>query len=260
MPDLRFAISDGTIAVGGLNHGLLPDAAGFVVARDSPDTVVVRGRGNPYPNLDLILPPNALFEPTALCLRSVSTPDPEGELSPRSAAVVVEPLSVVLYHAATVAFDAGPQQAAGEDAHLGLFLLRGHAWSFVSRDRTHRAFVGSTRRLGTFAVFADTTAPRIVAAPETRWRRPGAAADLSRAPRLSFIITDHGAGLAPADQSIFIDGRRVPAEYDPEASRLNWYPRAWPRAGRHEVRIEAVDRLGNRSVRVVALAVDSPTP
>src|SRR5205823_13914904 len=104
-----------------------------------------------------------------------------------------------------------------------------------------------------FAVFADTTAPTVTAPPLYTWRR---AATGALPPRLSAVVVDRGAGLAPADQAIDVDGRRVPAEYDPEASRLNWYPRAWPSPGRHEVRFEAVDRLGNRSVLIASLAVN----
>jgi hypothetical protein len=100
------------------------------------------------------------------------------------------------------------------------------------------------------AVFADTTRPRIVPAASYRWR--------ASAPEAAFAarIADRGAGLAPPDQSIFLDGRRVPAEYDPEAGRLTWRPRARPSSGTHSLRIEAVDRLGNRSVTTVKLEVE----
>ena len=48
-----------------------------------------------------------------------------------------------------------------------------------------------------------------------------------------------------------LDGRHVPAEYDPDADRLTWRPRSPLSAGAHEVFVEAVDALGNRaSVRL----------
>ncbi len=163
------------------------------------------------------------------------------------------PSDLVLRAAAHATFRTTAALGSIPRERTGLFLRQRTGWSFVGTYDEHAGYVGSTRRLGTFAVFADTTAPFVAAAPTTTWRNASADAP---PPRLSAIIRDRGAGLAPADQAIYVDGRRVPAEYDPEASRLNWYPRAWPAKGRHDVRYEATDRLGNRSVRASVLAVD----
>ena len=38
--------------------------------------------------------------------------------------------------------------------------------------------------------------------------------------------------------------------------RLTWRPRVRPGQGSHELRFEAVDRLGNRATRAVPLEVD----
>jgi len=69
-------------------------------------------------------------------------------------------------------------------------------------------------------------------------------------------VRDEGAGLSAGDQEMFVDDRRVPAEYDPEAGRLNWRPRARIASGHHVLRIEAIDRLGNRAVKVVPMEVE----
>jgi hypothetical protein len=69
-------------------------------------------------------------------------------------------------------------------------------------------------------------------------------------------VKDAGAGLSAGDQEMFLDNRRVPAEYDPEAGRLTWRPRARIASGHHELRIEAFDRLGNRAVKAVPMEVE----
>ena len=74
---------------------------------------------------------------------------------------------------------------------------------------------------------------------------------------LSSGIVHFGVGnFHRAHQAIYLDDRRVPAEYDPEGGRLTWRPRARIAAGRHSLRIEAVDRLGNRATSSVPLEVD----
>ena len=66
---------------------------------------------------------------------------------------------------------------------------------------------------------------------------------------------DRGTGLVASEQKVTFDGVRVPAEYDVEAGRLTWWPRAPLAAGRHAIVVEAVDALGNRSSVHVAVEV-----
>jgi len=139
--------------------------------------------------------------------------------------------------------------AASALAPRGLFLRQEHSWSLIARVEADGTFAGSSRRLGAIVVFADTTRPRIVPPAAYRWRAQ------DERPAFSARIADSGSGLAPDDQSIFLDDRRVPAEYDPEAGRLTWRPRARIASGRHLLRIEAVDRLGNRAGTTVPLEV-----
>ena len=66
-------------------------------------------------------------------------------------------------------------------------------------------------------------------------------------PHLHFEIRRGDMNLHPLRQGIRVDGRRVPAEYDPEADRLTWRPRTSLAAGAHVINVDAVDALGNRS-------------
>jgi len=67
----------------------------------------------------------------------------------------------------------------------------------------------------------------------------------------SVRVSDPGSGLVAAEQRVRLDGRAMPAEYDAEAGRLTWRPRAPIAPGAHAIVVEAIDMLGNRaSVRV----------
>jgi len=161
--------------------------------------------------------------------------------------VRIEPSDLVL--GASMKIE-GTEKAAGAPAPLGVFLRQTRSWSFLASVKDGGGFATSSRRLGTIAVFADTTKPRIVPQAAYRWRAT------ETQPAFSARIRDEGAGLSPGDQAILLDDRRVPAEYDPEAGRLTWRPRTRIAAGRHTLRFEAVDRLGNRAVTTVPLEVD----
>ena len=214
-----------------------------------PCTVEARADGLA---LDLALPAGSRFAPALLATRTLPPDTVAPGLVALGAGIDVAPAELVLRAAAQVT-GRGPLAMPGEPAPRGLFLRQQRAWSFVTALDSAGAFKGSSRRIGAFAVFADTTRPTIVPAAAYHWPAPKGDAPL---PAVAAAIRDHGAVLSAREQSIYVDDRRVPAEYDPEAGRLTWRPRARLTPGRHVVRIEAVDRLGNRAVATVPLEVE----
>jgi len=223
-----------------------PDTAGVRCGLDSlPCSLAVHSGGL---EVAARFPPQSLFEPARVRGTAIA-PASAGELIALGGAVRIDPPDLVLNSSMKLTGrDAGA--AASALAPRGVFLRQTGSWSFLAKVGDDGGFSAASRRLGAVAVFADTTRPRIVPPASYRWR--------ASVPEAAFAarIADSGAGLAPGDQSIFLDGRRVPAEYDPEAGRLTWRPRARPASGTHALRIEAVDRLGNRATRVVPLEVD----
>ena len=222
------------------------DTAGVRCGVDSlPCSLTVQSGGL---EVTASLPAGSLYEPARVRGTAIA-PASTGELIALGGAVRIDPPDLVLGSAMKLSGrDAGAAASALEPR--GVFLRQTHSWSFLARVGADGTFSAGSRRLGAVAIFADTTPPRIVPAGSYRWRASATGAAFAAR------IADAGAGLAPADQSIFLDGRRVPAEYDPESGRLTWRPRARPASGRHELRIDAVDRLGNRATRVAALEVD----
>src|SRR5688572_13486031 len=157
-------------------------------------------------------------------------------------AVAIEPSDLALARAVKVAWSV-PE---GSDRRgMGLLRRGASGWSLVAAADSAGVVRATTRRLGTFALLADTTGPRLV--PPRRYAAraglvPGA---------FSVRVSDPGSGLVAAEQRVLLDGRAVPAEYDSEAGRLTWRPRAPLAPGAHAIVVEAVDALGNRaSVRV----------
>jgi len=202
--------------------------------------------------LELTVPAGALFAPASIATRPLPPDVAAPGLVALGAGIDFAPADLVLRTAARVA-GRGPLAMPGEPEPRGLFLRQQRSWSFVTALDSSGAFAGSSRRIGAFAVFADTTRPTIVPPAAYHWAAPkGDAAP----PAVAAAIKDHGAGLSAREQSIYVDDRRVPAEYDPEAGRLTWRPRARIASGRHVVRIEAVDRMGNRAVATVPLEVE----
>jgi len=224
-----------------------------VVGARAADTTVELASGAAL--LRLAFPDGTLFEPAALLARALPRPgDPSG-LRAIGDAIEVMPADLVLRNACQVEWrglGADAYDNAGAPAgRLGLFVRQEAGWSFVTAADSAGVWKGSTRRLGAFAVFADTVPPTIV--PPARYRVVSASG--KPAPPFSVRLTDRGSGLSGREQAVYYDERRVPAEYDPESARLTWRPRTPLVPGRHSARIEAVDRLGNRAVATVPIEV-----
>src|SRR5690349_9082905 len=164
----------------------------------------------------LQIPAGSLFEPALVTVRPLAA-EGAGELISLGEGLEFGPNWLVLRESARfVGQDAG--EVAPSSVPRGLFLRQERSWSFLARIGKARSFDAPSRRLGAIAVFADTTRPRIVPPASYRWR----ANDTQ--PAFAARIADEGAGLSPNDQAIYLDDRRVPAEYDPEAGRLTWRP------------------------------------
>jgi hypothetical protein len=188
------------------------------------------------------LPPGGAFEPGWLFASPVAAPlSAGGGLVPRSAAWRLEPANLPLRKAATVRIIA---THAGADARVGICQRDGGGWSWSgSRRDSAGAWSVDVSSLGSFALFADTLAPRATLL------RPARRAPATPYPRwdLEARIVETGSGLDGAASYLIVDGDRVPTEWDVEQRRLRWRPRRMPAAGGHRVEIVTTDRAGNES-------------
>lgn len=141
-----------------------------------------------------------------------------------------------------------------DTARVGLYRHDRDGWSYLGAKRAADAsgIEADSRRLGTFALFADTLAPRV--APLA----PARAAAQGRYSRwaLEVLITEEGSGVDARASGFEVDGARVPSEWDAEERTLRWRPRSAPAAGTHRFTITAADRAGNVVLRHGTFVID----
>jgi Peptidase family M23 len=182
---------------------------------------------------------DSVFESTVIAI-SERTAAATSELAPVSDVHVLEPDNLPLRKPWTVSLAPEP----GADTSKVALYRRGSGsweWAGDERDGKSGTWSVSTRRLGSFALFRDVTAPRvrIFAKP-----RPKGTAAYSRW-AIEAVVEETGSGVDAERSQFLIDGSAVPTEWDPEAGRLRWRPRTPPAAGEHQVTARAVDRAGN---------------
>jgi len=146
-------------------------------------------------------------------------------------------------------------QGVTDTAHVGLYRRTSDEWDYVrwTRRADGRGWDAESSRLGDFALFADTLAPRIT--PRTPSRKVPAGAAYPRW-AVEAGIAEGGSGLDARESYFRIDGVRVPTEWDPEASALRWRPLQRPKKGTHQLTIVATDRAGNARIRSTSFVLD----
>ena len=186
-------------------------------------------------------PVGSLFEEATLLAFPTSV-RPTDELVPLGSGWRIEPARLPLRRAARVELALAPGEST---RHAGLFRRDADGWQWLdaAADSGAKTTRSSSRQLGAFAVFRDTLAPRV-----PRW---AVAPDAGRGPysRWAFEadLVERGSGVYARASGFEVDGKRVPTEWDPEASRLRWRPASPPRPGTYRVVVIAADRAGNET-------------
>jgi hypothetical protein len=155
-----------------------------------------------------------------------------GELEPATPVLELQPWAMPLRQDAVVGFlIPGPR----DRRRLAVMRRDSEGWSFVGADTTGEGVAGRVGSLETVAVFRDRTPPRITILPVTGGRRA----------RLRAALRDNGVGLAIGGLRFVLDGKNVISEWDADAGILIGHLREPLAPGRHELALEAVDRVGN---------------
>lgn len=187
------------------------------------------------------IPADALFEAESLFAATTPAPEAAPGLIPVGNLGEIGPATTPLRRAVTLHVP-GLESRHGD--RLGLYREGSDGWELIGW--TARAdgagWDAETRRLGRFALFADTLAPRIAPRPAPRTIPAGGPYSTWA---IEAELTDSGSGVLARGCHYLVDGRREAAEWDSEASVLRWRPRRPPAAGRHRATIEAADRAGN---------------
>ncbi len=185
------------------------------------------------------VPRDGAFEPRRVVLGRIASPARTGELTPAGGAAVLEPMGEALRRPAWL----GVRPRGRASAKVGLYRGSGGEWEWIGNERDAAGAIGgATRRLGRFALFEDSHAPRLLRTtvrPDTAGRAP-----YSRW-ALEWTLDERGSGVSARDSWAEVDGRRVPVEWDAEWGVLRWRPLEPPSRGRHAWRIAVADRAGN---------------
>jgi len=140
------------------------------------------------------------------------------------------------------------------NAQAGLFRWSGRrgGWRCVGVPARENDMV-AVSRAGTYAVFADTTAPKLKELSRVR-SNPGSG--FFRNTLYCVPVRDAGTGIDAESATALLDGERVVCEWDEQRKRLAIpIPKAYP-PGPARLRIELSDRAGNGSVGEYVFVID----
>jgi hypothetical protein len=222
--------------------------------RDGPALELTGGPGleRSAGSLRWSVPAAARFEPAWIGETSAGAPATgQAELAPVAIAGRLEPERLPLR--VPVRLELGGSGAARR-AGIGCFRLSEDGWEWINArlDSAGAFFVAESRRLGTFAILADTLAPRVTplrppgrvpAAPYDRWA-------------LEARLREEGSGVDARASYFEVDGARVPTEWDAEERTLRWRPHRRPKSGSHAFEVVATDRAGNVGRRAGTFVLD----
>jgi len=108
------------------------------------------------------------------------------------------------------------------------------------------------RQYGWFAEFQDTLSPRITLRTPARTAVAGAYSRWA----VEAGVVEKGSGVNARACYFIVAGKKVAAEWDPEADVLRWRPLKKPAAGTYKYDVIAEDRAGNASIRSGTFVLD----
>lgn len=136
--------------------------------------------------------------------------------------------------------------------HAGVYRDDEDGWSWVGDDQKDGRYEISSSHLGWFAEFQDTIAPRITPQAPPHHAAPGPYNRWA----VEAKLTEKGSGVDSRKCYFVVDGKKVAAEWDPEAEVLRWRPLAPPSKGTHRYDVIAEDHAGNQSIRSGTFVLD----
>jgi hypothetical protein len=199
--------------------------------------------------------PGATYESGVLVVRTTSLSGLPAGAPGVGGAIELQPVSPPLARAVPVSL--APPAGASRD-RLGVYRRDrdGDSWDWADAawDSAARAFRVNTTRLGQFAMIRDTTPPVVrVVPPLPHTKASGPYSTW----RLAAVARDATSGIVGRLSGFTVDDVKVPTEWDAEEKLLRWRPRTPPAPGTHRYRLEVVDRVGNRAVRIGTFVIAS---
>ena len=193
---------------------------------------------------------NSLFKD--IFVRTSATPPGNNSYDVVGKQYRIYPFDVPLNKGATISL-VYPENDALPDK-LGIYLKAGDRMRFVGtrRNAGERRISAHVTYFGTFTLVRDIEAPRLIAmSPVNGYRTQ------QTRPRLRAVFKDELSGIAGENNRLLkLDGKKVIAEYDPEALALFYTPDEPLSQGEHTVELYLRDRSGNVTRQVNTFYID----
>ena len=137
-----------------------------------------------------------------------------------------------------------PLPAAPHPERVGIYRLdrAQKRWIYQGGERTEEGVRLPVGRLDTHALLRDDSPPRILGVSPS-----GPDAAPSSRPLIRIRIEDRGTGLAHDGVRLHLDGAEMETEFDPDRGWSTALPEGPLAPGKHDMKVWAVDRAGNRS-------------
>jgi hypothetical protein len=190
--------------------------------------------------------PHSLYDDTPVqCDSAGPFPPPEEEMVLLGGPVRLLPTGTPLSHKGSLSF---PSPADPHPERIGVYRLEPvkGIWLFEGSERGEDGIRVPVGRLDTFALLRDDSPPRILGVDPS-----GRETVASPRSLLRVRVADRGSGLNYDGVHLFLDGRELETEYDPDRGWSTVSPGTPLSSGKHEGRVWAVDRAGNRSSDLV---------
>ncbi len=125
-----------------------------------------------------------------------------------------------------------------------------NGWIFEGNEINNRFLTARTRNLGIFSMVCDTDTPSIqlVSPVDSSFVK-------TNIPRIEVKVKDQISGIDADGIVMKLDGKTLPAEYDPPRDRIIYQTWQELMPGEHLLEVIATDRVGNRSVRTASFTV-----
>jgi len=202
------------------------------------------------PRVTIVLPQSARFDSSAYLVQT--GPRDSLVLPPKSDELAQGVLLAVVWPREPLRARAQLTFSPSGKPHSGVYRYDEDGWTWVGDTKKGLFYDVSTSSLGWFAEFQDTLSPRITLRTPARTAVAGAYSRWA----VEAGVVEKGSGVNARACYFIVEGKKVAAEWDPEADVLRWRPLKKPAAGTYKYDVIAEDRAGNASIRSGTFALD----
>jgi hypothetical protein len=200
--------------------------------------------------VSITLEPGSVFRALFPQVRKQASVSGPKFLKPESASYYFEPLEASFFYKGNLAFRL--PESSSNVQQIALFYRDKGNWHYIGDQRHDQRgrITAAVPHFAEYALFSDIFPPVINIV------FPGSGSSFRSLPKpFSARINEKGTGIDSHKTSMFVDGKKVPAEYLPKKMMLVYDPFHSLEPGEHTVRVVAVDMVGNRTEKCVTFTM-----